>query len=153
MTSFIHYSWEKLRDFVDAVLPALNAIMNIDFVISYPSIWTVLGLMPLWGKSSRQPAEGKCLGLKKVMRNSKTIVLLFHVLLRRGLIILWVLMNVWFTTATYLPIHSYCEFEITINHVCTCQYENGWGPECWKVNFLEYLGLGNLGCHSLSSLT
>ena len=114
MTSFIHYSWEKLRDFVDAVLPALNAIMNIDFVISYPSIWTVLGLMPLWGKSSRQPAEGKCLGLKKVMRNSKTIVLLFHVLLRRGLIILWVLMNVWFTTATYLPIHSYCEFEITI---------------------------------------
>jgi len=30
------------------------------------------------------------------------------------------------------------------------QHENGQGLECRKVNFLEYLGQGTNGCHSLS---
>ena len=32
------------------------------------------------------------------------------------------------------------------------KHENGHGLESRKVNFLEYLGQGTLGCHSLSSL-
>jgi len=31
-------------------------------------------------------------------------------------------------------------------------HENGHSLECQKVNFLEYLGQGTCGCHSLSSL-
>jgi len=38
----------------------------------------------------------------------------------------------------------------TVQH--SIQYKNGRGLECRKVNFLEYLGQGTLGCHSLSSL-
>jgi len=39
-----------------------------------------------------------------------------------------------------------------IGAYCPKFYKNGWGLECWKVNFLEYLGQGTLGCHSFSSL-
>ena len=38
----------------------------------------------------------------------------------------------------------------TVQH--SSQYENGWRLECRKVNFIEYLGQGTLGCNSLSSL-